>query len=352
MKILPLNLWLDWIYKMEMDSFKIHDFRVFQRDNGIYYIELIRDQRRSLKTKDPFIAKKRATLAVEQYFQRKIISIKKGNSKTISEYLEEFLEEKAFRARGSERGYITAVNMFVEFIGDKNLNLVTTSDIERFKNLHQQKRKDKIKGKLSEITLNTYIIRLKAMFDKARADGFINSVPKFKKYKIAKRLPVILRKDDKTRLLEYIKEKDFKFYRVCRFALFTGCRRSEIISARWEKFAGFTIRVIGKGDQERTIPLVPQAKEAMGEVQKKGPVFWQAHPDTYSHYFKKYARACGISNTSFHKMRHTAATEMLEAGISISVIQSVLGHSDVSTTRIYAHVMEKFMIEEMGKFGL
>ncbi len=336
---------------MKMDSFKIHGFRVFQRTNEVYYIELIRNQRKSLKTKEAAVAKKRAELAVEKYFQRKIISIKKGGSKLMSEYLKDFLERKAFDSRGSERGYITAVNMFIEFIGDKNLNMVTSSDVEKFKSLHRQKRRDKIKGNLSKVSLNTYLVRLKALFDKARSDGLIESVPEFTKYKLTNRLPVILKKEDKERLLEYIKEKDFRFYQVCRFALFTGCRRSEIISAKWENFSGFTIRVIGKGDKERTVPIVPQAKEAMGEIQKTGSIFWQAHPDTYSHYFKKYTRACGISGISFHKMRHTAATEMLEAGISISVIQSVLGHSDIATTRIYAQVMEKFMIEEMGKFG-
>ncbi len=47
--------------------------------------------------------------------------------------------------------------------------------------------------------------------------------------------------------------------------------------------------------------------------------------------------ACGIYKVSFHKMRHTAATEMLEAGIDISVVQKVLGHTDIATTKIYAH---------------
>ncbi len=49
-------------------------------------------------------------------------------------------------------------------------------------------------------------------------------------------------------------------------------------------------------------------------------------------------------------MRHSAATSMLEAGIDINVIQKILGHSDLSTTQIYANVMDNYMIKEMQKF--
>ncbi|MFA5906607.1 MAG: hypothetical protein WC836_21945 [Desulfobacula sp.] len=93
---------------MDMNNFKVHGFGVFQRDNRTYYIELIRDelirnQWRSLKTKDAGVAKDRAELSVEKYFQKKIISIKKGNSKTLSEYLKNFLDDKSFNAWGSDR---------------------------------------------------------------------------------------------------------------------------------------------------------------------------------------------------------------------------------------------------------
>ena len=47
-------------------------------------------------------------------------------------------------------------------------------------------------------------------------------------------------------------------------------------------------------------------------------------------------------------MRHSAATAMLEAGIDINVIQKILGHTDISTTQIYAKVIDTFMIKKMG----
>ena len=48
-------------------------------------------------------------------------------------------------------------------------------------------------------------------------------------------------------------------------------------------------------------------------------------------------------------MRHPAATTMIEAGININVIQKTLGHTDISTTQIYAKVMDSFMLKEIKK---
>jgi integrase/recombinase XerD len=90
----------------------------------------------------------------------------------------------------------------------------------------------------------------------------------------------------------------------------------------------------------------------MGRPKSEGPIFWQAHPDTYTHYFKKYIiAATGITNISFHKMRHTAATEMLEGGVPIEIVQKILGHTDIATTKIYAHVMRTYLQKEMEKYG-
>jgi len=78
----------------------------------------------------------------------------------------------------------------------------------------------------------------------------------------------------------------------------------------------------------------------------------QAHPDTYTHRFKKNARICGIYDKSFHDMRHSAATAMLEVGIDINVIQKILGHTDISTTQIYAKIIDIYILQEIKKLEL
>jgi len=326
-------------------------FRVFQHYNKIWYVEFKRGQKRSLKTPARDVARRRAEIAVEKYFEQKIIEIKKARNKTLADYLPEFLADKDYDSIKTEKAYQTAVKLLIEFVGDKNIGKYTDKDIKDFKSLHRQKRLDKRGGQVSKVSINSYLRHIKAVFRQAKDDGYIGSIPRIEFFKTESRLPVILTESDKKKILGYIKETDPEFYRICLFALFTGCRRSEIIGARWENFEGFTLRVVGKGDKERAVPLVPKAKQAMGTEQKEGYIFWQAHPDTYTHRFKKYAVACGIHGVSFHKMRHTAATSMLEAGVNINVVQKVLGHTDIATTKIYAQVMEKYLVAEMSKFG-
>ena len=145
------------------------------------------------------------------------------------------------------------------------------------------------------------------------------------------------------------REKDAEMYRIIRFALYTGCRRSEILDLRWENVSGNMVRLVGKGDKERVIPLVPQALEAMGPRLDMGPVFVQVHPDTYSHRFKAICRICGIDDRNFHCLRHSSATAMLESGIDLPVIQKILGHADISTTQIYAEVRDRLLVDQMKK---
>jgi len=335
-----------------METFRVNDFRVYRRaKGGTWQIELTRTKRYSLKTKDRTQAEERAKAIIGKYLLGKIQSLEAYKTLKISDYLKQFLKDKDFDSIKTEKAYKTAVNAFISFKGDVSIRSITTQDINDFKSEHRGKRLDARKGKTGKVSINSYLRHLKAVLRKAKDDGVIQSVPKIEMYKIPRKQPVILIEDAKEKIFAMMEKEDPRMLNICKFALFTGCRRSEIVSARWENYRGFTLKVVGKGGNERTVPLIHQAKKYMGRPKKSGPIFWQAHPDTYTHYFKKFAVACGVHNVSFHKMRHTAATEMLEAGIPMHVVQNILGHTDIATTKIYAQVMEKYMVKEMEKFG-
>jgi integrase/recombinase XerD len=108
--------------------------------------------------------------------------------------------------------------------------------------------------------------------------------------------------------------------------------------------------VIGKGDKQRTIPLLPAARRSMGPARDIGPVFW--HPpdiDKITKQFKAILRACRIHDAHFHNLRHTAATDMLAKGMRIEYVQEVLGHEDIATTRIYVKILQTELKKEMQK---
>ena len=116
------------------------------------------------------------------------------------------------------------------------------------------------------------------------------------------------------------------------------------------------VRVIGKGDKQRLVPMGAPARAAIdayleavrpklvrGDGNDRGRVFlsrtgrplervalWQI--------VKRWARAAGVPDTHPHTLRHSFATHLLAGGADLRVLQEMLGHADIATTQIYTHV--------------
>ena len=137
----------------------------------------------------------------------------------------------------------------------------------------------------------------------------------------------------------------------------TGLRVSELVGLKLGQL-GLTqgvVRVVGKGDKERLVPLGEEAiewlqrylREARAELVKRratDAVFPTARGaamtrQAFWHNLKRYARAAGIRVAlSPHTLRHAFATHLLNHGADLRVVQMLLGHADLSTTQIYTHV--------------
>jgi integrase/recombinase XerD len=122
------------------------------------------------------------------------------------------------------------------------------------------------------------------------------------------------------------------------------------------------IRILGKGDRERLIPLGEEAMRALKEFARgaRGEILLERQTDylfptrrgdrmtrqAFWHIIKRYARKAGISkDLSPHTLRHAFATHLLNHGADLRVVQLLLGHSDLSTTQIYTHVARERMKE-------
>lgn len=138
----------------------------------------------------------------------------------------------------------------------------------------------------------------------------------------------------------------------------TGLRVSELIalpiSAAERNARMLTVR--GKGNKERLVPLNEAAKKAMREYlallsangvrQTKWlfPSFGQTGHLTRQHFareLKMLAAAAGLRQVSPHVLRHAFASHLLHNGADLRVVQTLLGHADISTTQIYTHVLEE-----------
>ena len=140
----------------------------------------------------------------------------------------------------------------------------------------------------------------------------------------------------------------------------TGMRVSELIGQRWEDFEVNlgVVRCRGKGSKERLIPVGKSALRAVEDYVHRGRQALAARKDS-PHLFlnrlggrlsrvgfwkllRRYGRAAGISTPlTPHVVRHSFATHLLERGADLRSIQLMLGHSDISTTQIYTHVVKE-----------
>lgn len=136
----------------------------------------------------------------------------------------------------------------------------------------------------------------------------------------------------------------------------TGLRVTELISLRLDQISLLqgVVRVIGKGNKERLVPLGEPAVEAIELFVKTGRSVLLKHSSdvvfpstrgtlmtrqTFWHRIKIYATVAGINvKLSPHTLRHAFATHLLNHGADLRVVQLLLGHSDLSTTQIYTHV--------------
>jgi integrase/recombinase XerC len=130
-----------------------------------------------------------------------------------------------------------------------------------------------------------------------------------------------------------------------------GLRISELLAVDVKDldFIGETVRVKGKGAKERIVPVGGPAISAIQRYRQEaavvsGPLFLSKRRTRITQQavdllLRKYLRYSGIPFAiSPHKLRHTFATHLLDAGADLRSVQSLLGHASLSTTQIYTHV--------------
>jgi integrase/recombinase XerD len=139
---------------------------------------------------------------------------------------------------------------------------------------------------------------------------------------------------------------------------------SEAVTLRGEQLdlsAGF-VTVLGKGNKERVVPLGRAASAALEQYlarQRPGLLRGRASPFVFVgpggrpltrqavwKLVRRRALAAGIGRrVSPHTLRHTFATHLLAGGADLRVVQTLLGHADISTTQVYTHVAPKRLRE-------
>jgi integrase/recombinase XerD len=178
--------------------------------------------------------------------------------------------------------------------------------------------------------------------------------------RLGRSLPETLGADEVARLIDSVggdEPLDRRDRAMLELLYASGLRVSELVCARLEHLAleeGF-LRVTGKGDKTRVVPVGSRAREAIAlYLREARPRLVRRR--TRTHLFlsvrggglttarvrqilRTRARAAGLERAVYpHMLRHSFATHLLEGGADLRVIQELLGHADISATQIYTHV--------------
>ena len=184
-----------------------------------------------------------------------------------------------------------------------------------------------------------------------------NPTAELESIKTTEQLPKHFTLEDSLSLLQSVENRN-SARDYCIFTLFLNCgmRLAELVNINITDIHGDSLVVIGKGNKERTIYLneacleainlyMPIRNQQMPTERDKNALFLSERNQrisrrTVQYTVEKYVKKIGLDPHKYttHKLRHTAATLMHQAGVDIRVLQEILGHKQLSTTEIYTHI--------------
>lgn len=225
-------------------------------------------------------------------------------------------------------------------------------------------------GRNCKATIARKLSAIRSFFRYLHKYGLIEENPteSIRTPKHGKPIPAFLSVDDMFRLLDGIPAEGILGLRnraILESLYSSGVRVSELAGldvADVDLHNGL-IRVLGKGNKERIVPIGPKAVEAITAYRKAlvqatgdappggGALFLNKNlgrltTRSIARVVDKFARACGLPvPISPHGLRHSFATHLLDAGADLRAVQELLGHSSLSTTQRYTHVsIDRLMV--------
>ena len=219
-----------------------------------------------------------------------------------------------------------------------------------------------LKGRgLSSKSINRKISSLKSFFKYHLRTGKIESTPMINVIspKISKRLPVFVNEEDIRKLVETLNQsadnwKSLNAKMLITIFYVTGMRLSELINLRDKQidFSKSQIKVLGKGNKERIIPVSGELIESIRNYQQlKKKEFEKTDnflliTEKGKKLYPKYAYllvnqilgdASTLDKKSPHVLRHTFATHLMNNGADLNAVKDLLGHSSLAATQVYTH---------------
>lgn len=273
--------------------------------------------------------------------------------------IQAFLDYLKFEKRYSQHTLISYQNDLEQFFAylasqfdAPPVNKITAMYIRSW--LAEMKEDD-----ISSKTINRKISSLKSFFKYEMKTGGLVQTPMatITTPKISKRLPVFVEQKDMATLFDYVEFSDDWKGRTERLVLrlfySTGMRLSELINLKESQLdaSHSQVKVLGKGNKERIIPIAKELVDDMKQYVNEKPVRADGvavvfvtekgkalQPrSVYSFVNRHLAQVTTIQKKSPHILRHSFATHLMNNGADLNAVKELLGHSSLAATQIYTH---------------
>ncbi|MDR3625560.1 MAG: site-specific integrase [Ignavibacteriaceae bacterium] len=318
--------------------------------NKIYHLFYKDEQGKSLSVSTKCCTKAEAKKFIIEFFNKP-----KDNGDTIqpisySKYKDFYKEYASARFSNSYKIFVKiAFDQFEKVIDPQiELSKISCIDVERFIALKSKAVKERV--------INGYLITLQAAFERAIDFKMLNKniFKTVKKLKPPKNPPLFFTKEEFEKLLSF--EDDIKLQLIYRFGAYTGARMGEIRFLKWNSI-NFEKELITiqnheefttKSKVSRDIPLHRSLKEDLLKMKGESGEYIFLYKIRYQYtkeFLSRNLKAAVIraklnEKYHFHTLRHTFASWLVQKGVSIYEVSKLLGHADIKTTEIYAHLKE------------
>ena len=264
--------------------------------------------------------------------------------------------------------YKRDINQYLMYLGD--LDLQNLSDV---KSTHVR---DYIRvlndGGMAPASISRIISSIRTYYRFLSSENILNENPVLliNNPKLPKKLPDVLSEKEISLIINAIQESS-QFYQrdkaIIEMLYSCGIRVTELCNLEMSSLFidEDLIRVMGKGNKERLLPMGVRSKKYVSEyikhsrnshIKKSGSSFVfvsrngnQLTRAMINIILNKWTQVSGLKKSvSPHKLRHSFATHLLEGGADLRFVQALLGHSDISTTQIYTHI-DKHYLKEVYK---
>ena len=261
--------------------------------------------------------------------------------------------KRRYNGEDSATNFLIAMKYNIKAIGNLQVNKITKQHIKKLMDYHRFTRKN------SKQVTNTKVGYLKTVLDEMVEDGFIKDVSFPRRLKEKKQKVHYLTQDMERELLSWLncmqKNREAKDIIECLIDL--GCRVNELLNLE-KRFVDFDNNQINfndrKNDNAVAVPMTNRVKSILRRYYREVKDFDKLFSLNYSELnaiWQKARKDLGYADKKFytlHLCRHTCASRLVQRGCQLLLVKDWLGHEDIKTTMIYAHLAPKALHSIVG----